>query len=167
MKPSSTDLKSPLSETGSQDQRVGLLQRKAGIGLTQCLISSASQTRRNMLTAAASEGGWDSILCIPPDEIGRSVELAMFQFALIDLDQRGSTASGARDLVQELVQASPEVLVGVCGHEADPGEEIWARQLGVWLYLPGVTTSTEMSLLFEQALQIVMASSVSQENTAM
>ena len=157
---------SELTSVG-QKQRVGLLQRNAEIGLIQCLISSASQTRRNMLTAAASEGGWDSILAIPPNEVGRSLELALFQFALVDLDHRGSTPEGARDLVQDLMHASSEVLVGVCGHEADPEEEIWARQLGVWLYLPGVTTSSEMAMLFEQALQIVTASSISQKNSAM
>lgn len=147
--------------SASQNQRVGLLQRKAGIGLTQCLISSASQTRRNMLSAAASDGGWDSVLSMPASEVGSNLELAMFQFALIDLDHRGATPEGARDLVQNLMHASSEVLVGVCGHEADPEEEIWARQLGVWLYLPGVTTSSEMALLFEQALQIATTSTVS------
>lgn len=146
-----------------QGQREALPQRKAGVGVTQCLISSASPTRRNMLSKAAADGGWDSILCIPPDEIGRSLELAVFQFALVDLDHRGATPSGARDLVESLVQISPDVLVGVCGHEADPQEEIWARQHGVWLYLPGATTSSEMSLLFEQALQIVTAKAVSQQ----
>ena len=79
----------------------------------------------------------------------------MFQFALVDLDHRGATASGGRELVRTLVQDYPNVLVGVCGHEADPEEEIWARQLGIWIYLPGVTTSSEMSSLCEQALQIV------------
>lgn len=138
-------------------------QRKAELGLYQCLISSASRARRNMLSKAAADAGWDSILCNSPEEVGNNLELTMFQFALVDLDHRGATPSGARDLVQNLIQGDPNALIGVCGHEADPAEEIWARQLGVWVYLPGATTSSEMSILFEQALQIVAASRVTQE----
>ena len=29
-------------------------------------------------------------------------------------------------------------------------EEIWARQLGVWLYLPGVVDDSDLSSLFEE-----------------
>lgn len=146
-----------------QDRYATSPQRKAEMGLYQCLISSASRTRKNMLSKAAADGGWDSILCTSPEEVGNNFDLAMFQFALVDLDHRGATPSGARDLVQGLIQDDPQILIGVCGHEADPEEEIWARQLGVWLYLPGATTSSEMSLLFEQALQIVAAQRVTQE----
>ena len=137
--------------------------RKAEVGMYQCLISSASRTRRNMLSKAATDAGWDSILCNSPPEVGNSLVHTMLHFALVDLDHRGATPSGARDLVQSLIQGDPHLLIGVCGHEADPKEEIWARQLGVWLYLPGATTSSEMAMLFEQALQIVAAQRVTQE----
>ena len=138
-------------------------QRMAEAGIYQCLVSSASRTRRNMLSKAANDAGWDSILCNSPEEVSSNLEHVVLQFALVDLDHRGSTPSGAKDLVHGLIQRDPHLLVGVCGHEADPSEEIWARQLGVWLYLPGATTSSEMSLLFEQALQIVAAQRVTQE----
>ena len=138
-------------------------QRTAEVGIYQCLISSASRTRRNMLTKAAGDAGWDSILCNSPEEVGNNLAKTMLHFALVDLDHRGATPSGARDLVQQLIQGDPHLLIGVCGHEADPEEEIWARQLGVWLYLPGATTSSEMAMLFEQALQIVAAQRVTQE----
>ena len=138
-------------------------QRTAELGVYQCLISSASRTRRNMLSKAAADAGWDSILCNSPDEVCNHLEQTVLQFALVDLDHRGTTPSGARNLVQNLIHGDPHLLIGVCGHEADPDEEIWARQLGVWLYLPGATTSSEMSLLFEQALQIVAAQRVTQK----
>ena len=138
-------------------------QRRAELGVYQCLISSASRTRRNMLSKAAADAGWDSILCNSPEEVGNNLEQTVLQFALVDLDHRGATPQGARDLVQNLIQGDPHLLIGVCGHEADPEEEIWARQLGVWIYLPGATTSSEMSMLFGQALQIVAAQQVTQE----
>lgn len=138
-------------------------QRTVETSIYQCVISSASRARRNMLSKAAADAGWDSILCNSPDEVGNNLDQTLLQFALVDLDHRGSTPSGARDLVQKLIQGDPHLLIGVCGHEADPDEEIWARQLGVWLYLPGATTSSEMTLLFEQALQIVAAQRVTRE----
>lgn len=151
------------TSVGQQQPAAAQKQRRAELGVYQCLISSASRTRRNMLSKAAADAGWDSILCNSPEEVGNNLEQTMLHFALVDLDHRGATPSGARDLVQNLIQGDPHLLIGVCGHEADPEEEIWARQLGVWLYLPGATTSTEMSLLFEQALQIVVAQQVTQE----
>lgn len=140
-------------------------QGKAESGMYQCLISSASRARRNMLSTAAANAGWDSIVCNSPEAVSSNLELTMFQFAMVDLDHRGETPSGARDLVQNLIQGDPNVLIGVCGHEADPQEEIWARQLGVWVYLPGATTTSEVSLLFEQALQIVVAQRVTQRTS--
>ena len=63
-----------------------------------------------------------------------------------------STLEG-RVLLEETLAAMPGMLLAICGHEADPQEEIWARQLGVWLYLPGLSTQHvgEISVLCEQA----------------
>jgi hypothetical protein len=134
---------------------VSSLQRKAEVGILHCLISSASQTRRNIISQAASDAGWDATVCGGPDVAIGEFKRHKFHFAMIDIDDRGETPAGARELVQTLAQDSSQILVGVCGHEANPAEEIWVRQLGIWLYLPGLTTSSEVSLLCEQALQIV------------
>jgi hypothetical protein len=136
-------------------ESVASRQRKGETGVLQCLISSASLARRNVLSQAATEAGWHAILCATPDKALGAFQRNMFHFAMIDLDDRGETPSGVRKLVQTLAQDSSRLLVGVCGHEADPEEEIWVRQLGIWLYLPGATTVSEISMLCEHALQIV------------
>lgn len=151
MKPIET---SASTSVGQVDRGVSQ-QRKAETGILQCLVSSASRTRRNMLSKAVAEAGWDVVVCSNPDKALRASRRSMFPFAMVDLDDRGETPVGARELVQTLAQDSSRILIGVCGHEADPEEEIWVRQLGIWLYLPGVTTSSEVSLLCEQALQVV------------
>ena len=137
-----------------QVQRAASPQRKAATGVLQCLVASTSQTRRNLLSQAATDAGWDSVVCSAPDRAISVIQRESFQFAMVDLDDRGR-ASKARELVQTLIQDSKRILVGVCGHEADPDEEIWARQLGIWLYLPGLTTTSEVSALCEQALELV------------
>lgn len=151
MKPSESTVPTAVGQV----ERVVSLRRKAEAGVLQCLVSSASKARRNMLSKAATEAGWDTVLCSTPEKALGEFQRKLFYFAMVDLDDRGSTPKGARELVQTLAQDSSRILVGVCGHEADPEEEIWARQLGVWLYLPSVTTTTEISLLCEQALEIV------------
>jgi hypothetical protein len=42
----------------------------------------------------------------------------------------------------------------ICGNEGRPQEEIWARQLGAWLYLPGVVESDDVAMLCGEARQI-------------
>lgn len=142
---------------------VSSLQRKAEVGVLRCLVSSASQTRRNLISQAAIDAGWGTTVCPSPDKAIVEFKRNRFYFAVVDLNDRGKTPPGVRDLVQTLVQDSSKILVGVCGHEADPEEEIWVRQLGIWLYLPGLTTSSEVSMLCEQALQIVTEQRFGQE----
>lgn len=151
------------ASTVRQVDGVSSLQRKAEVGVLQCLISSASKTRRNLISQAASDAGWDAMVCPAPDVALAEFRRNRFFFAMVDLDHRGSTPKGARELVQTLAQDASQILVGVCGHEADPAEEIWVRQLGIWLYLPGLTTSTEVSMLCEQAMQIVTEQRFGQE----
>ena len=122
---------------------------------TQCLIASVIQARREMLSEAAAQAGWETVVCADAQNATAAARRVKFQMAWIDLDHHGRTPSGYRNLCQTLA-AMPGMLLAVCGHESDPQEEIWARQLGVWLYLPGVSIDhvDEISLLCEQAQQI-------------
>lgn len=149
-----------------QIERVAAQQRKAGTGLMQCLVSSASQTRRNMLSQAAADAGWDTVVCAVPEAALGECKRTRFHFAIIDFVYRDQTPAGVRELAQTLAQDPAQILVGICGHEADPAEEIWVRQLGIWLYLPGATNSTEVSLLCEQALQVVAKQRMDQKIAA-
>ena len=56
------------------------------------------------------------------------------QLAFVDLE--GVQGVGFQTLVRQLADQR-QVLLVVCGHEQDGTEEVWARQLGVWFYLPG------------------------------
>lgn len=152
--------------TLDQTDRVSAPQRMVEAGVLQCLVSSASRTRRNLISQAATDAGWDAVVCTAPDEASDALKRNAFHFAMVDLDDCGQTPTGARELVQTLIADSRRILVGVCGHEADPDEEIWARQLGIWLYLPGVTTSSEVAMLCEQALQIVNAERQKEKNVS-
>jgi hypothetical protein len=74
------------------------------------------------------------------------------QLAFVDLE--GEQGAGFQALVRQLADQR-QVLLVVCGHEQDGTEEVWARQLGVWFYLPGTCESSTIGLLCRDARSIV------------
>ena len=59
------------------------------------------------------------------------------ELVIIDLTSpEGGEPTGFRQLVEKLACTS-HVLLLTCGNEGDAEQEVWARHLGVWMYLPG------------------------------
>lgn len=129
--------------------------------LGKCLIVSASQSVCDTISLAANEAGWDTIVCSDELTALAAVRRVRFQLAWVDLESP-QTPIGFRDLCQS-ISTLRRVLLVICGHASDVQEEIWARQLGIWLYLPGVSLgdATELALLCEQA-QLIAGNSQTQ-----
>jgi hypothetical protein len=108
--------------------------------------------RREWLSRAATTAGWDTVVCADEHNATAALRRTRFRLAWVDLDHPGPASSGFRDLCQTLA-GTPGLLLAICGHVRDPQEEIWARQLGVWLYLPGIsqTQIDEIRAVCEQA----------------
>ena len=117
----------------------------------QCLIVSANPQRREMLERAADDGGWKTSLCSDPGSAMTHLSRAFVQLAVVDLE--GQQIEGFRPLVEQLTARSGLLLV-VCGNEGKADEEIWVRQSGAWLYLPGVVESSNFALLCGEARHI-------------
>jgi hypothetical protein len=122
-----------------------------GTGIGSFLIASADRSRREMIALAANDAGWETIVCHDEASAMAAVQRLRFQMAWVDLESP-QTSSGFRELCRSIA-ALPHVLQVVCGNVEDAKEEIWARQLGVWLYLPGVSLehAGELAMLCEQA----------------
>lgn len=135
-------------------ERKDTKSKVAKTDVCQCLIVSVTKARREMLSRAATNAGWSTVVCADRHNASAAFRRTKCRMALVDLDHKGSTPEGFRDLCQLLSSASTRMLLVVCGHESEPGEEIWARQLGVWVYLPGVSLAQadEISMICEQAL---------------
>jgi ActR/RegA family two-component response regulator len=129
--------------------------RSIAADTARCLVLSANRARRNMLQEATSQAGWEVAVFADSAMAAASIQRDAYHFAVVDLDHLGQTPNGFRDFVARLATNHRQILLGICGHEADPMEEIWVRQLGIWLYLPGTTNSCEITLLCEQALLVV------------
>ncbi len=121
------------------------------IGTFQCLIVSADRDRAEMLKRAATEGGWKTIVC--PDAQTALAHVSRSFVHLVVVDLEGQDLPSFRAVLVQLTSLSGALLI-VCGKEGDVEEEICVRQLGAWMYLPGVVETSNLALLCGEARQI-------------
>jgi hypothetical protein len=119
----------------------------------------------NPLTSAAMNLAWESpaggvYRCrLPFLDVTIGLVAGADHVLLIDC---GTTLPEARAIAETLT-VRKGVLVAVCGRPAGsadlpPGgddEECWARQLGAFVYLPGVGSDAGIALLVDEARRIV------------
>jgi len=125
--------------------------RPAATGtLFQTLVVSADASRRKMLATAAGVSGWEAVECGDSGTAAGCMSWMCVQLAIVDMQ---GAPSNFRSLVEKLARA-PGVLLMVCGSEENAQEELWARQLGVWLYLPGVNAESDVASLCDEAREV-------------
>lgn len=121
--------------------------------LLRCLVLSEGPRRRQMLCRSAEESGWDTVVCHDAGQAEIEAQRFRFQLAILDLAATGGVApEGFRQLGERLARDSGPLLM-ICGQDDDTLEEIWARQLGAWLYLPGVDDTCDVAMLCREALK--------------
>ena len=122
--------------------------------LLDCLVVSGDASRRHRFAAAADLAGWEE--CSSPEDLEELRDAADrdFSLAIIDITSPvGDVMSDTVELAEELA-ARPNTLVVICGSEDNVDEELWARQLGAWLYLPGVTDGDSLTSLCVEARRL-------------
>jgi hypothetical protein len=94
-------------------------------------------------------------VCTTGDDAIRHSVRQRVDLALVDL-QAASAEQEARlrTLVQQLASRKGPLLA-VCGKPDDTTGEVWSRQLGVWMYLPGVDGRSDIALLCGEARNIL------------
>jgi hypothetical protein len=127
----------------------------APAALRMCLVVSASHLRSQILVRAAHEEHWATIVCRGAEEAARQAVRNRIQLALVDMQAVPPGEERAfRGLVEHLT-ARDGPLVAVCGNPNDNLGEVWSRQLGVWMYLPGVDSESDLALVCSEARSIV------------
>lgn len=120
--------------------------------LLHCLIVSASPERRQSFASAAVDEGWIPIVCADAFNAEAASRRSVLQMAWVDLENgKDGAASGFRILTEHLAERSGMLMV-VCGNQGNTEEEIWARELGAWVYLPGVGLGHDVSLICREAM---------------
>jgi DNA-binding NtrC family response regulator len=123
-----------------------------GMGALHCLVASAQTARQRLLAQSAKQWGWETTVCSDPTDAQWTVARMCTQLAFVDLE--GEQGAGFQSLVRQLADQR-QVLLVVCGNEQDGAEEVWARQLGVWFYLPGICELSTLGLLCRDARSII------------
>ena len=121
------------------------------VNVFQCLIVSADPQRRRMLERAAAECGWKTFACADSQAALSHANRWLVQLAVVDLERQSPEMF--RPLVEQLTARSGMLSI-VCGNEGNVEEEIWVRQHGAWMYLPGVVDTSNVSLLCGEAKDI-------------
>jgi len=120
-------------------------------GLQKCLVVTGDAGLRNRLQAAGELAGWTE--CDMPestDDLHVAVD-GEFQLVVVDVaSPLGDRVNDTVELAEEFA-ARPGTLLVVCGPEDGVDEELWARQLGAWLYLPGVVSGDSLISLLSEA----------------
>jgi hypothetical protein len=134
--------------------RVGVapdLEGRTAVATQVCLVISTRADRREMLSKAARDAGWQTVVCSEPADGWGELQRGRLQLTLLDIqDCTLVELEEFQSLAAQLVGQAGSLLV-VCGNQGDPCEEVWARQLGAWLYLPGVEAETDVAMLCEEA----------------
>jgi DNA-binding response OmpR family regulator len=124
-------------------------------GLLKCLVVSGDDRLRHRLDTMADLNGWSA--CEAPaesDELRSAVD-ADFHLVIVDIARPlGDRVSDTVEIAEEFA-GRPSTLVVVCGSGESVDEELWARQLGAWVYLPGVSGGDALMSLFAEARRVV------------
>ena len=103
------------------------------------------------MQSAAENEAWQVVACGDVRQFVRHIFRLKTPLTVVDLPQLD--AAGYAELCEATARAVEvsDALLVVCGTGENPAEEIWARQLGVWAYLPKATASEGLELVFREA----------------
>jgi hypothetical protein len=123
--------------------------------LLRCLVLTWSEGRAELLRSAASNESWQATVNIDVREFLRNLYVLRVPLTFVDLPDADTKSYS---LLKEAAQRTSELgssLVVICGLGGNPTEEIWARQLGAWAYLPGDNGLSGLELVFGDARKAV------------
>ena len=142
----------PRTATAVQDQPSSTRGTRAELML--CMVVSSDHYRTRLFDRAAEDQGWETVLAVDPEEAMRIATRERLRLAIVDLQSATPSTDAAYRRFVEWLSRKRQPLVVVCGKEDDTTGEIWSRQLGVWMYLPGVDEQTDVALVCGEARNV-------------
>ncbi len=140
--------------------------RAAPPGLHRCLLVSFSEQRAELFRLAAENQLWQPVVCDSVDQFLKNLFRLRVSLTVVDLPRfTEAYYTKFRNAVERAGDLSDSLIV-VCGYgnpavgevpanEMLADEELWARQLGVWAYLPEAGEPDGLKLIFDEARQAV------------
>jgi hypothetical protein len=124
-------------------------------GLLRCLIFSWSDLRAKRMQSAAEKEAWEATVCSSAGKFLQQVFQQKVPLTLVDLPQVHLSEYAEMRSATVKVRGVSDSLLIICGSDACADEELWARQLGVWTYLPEVERPAEIDWIFVEARKAV------------
>jgi hypothetical protein len=117
---------------------------------------TATRDRQSgVLSRAMSSAGWAPVVCRNLAEFAARGSRVRAPLVIVDLAGIApAELPQCQQLCGRLLRVQQTLLV-ICGHEDDPMQEIWARQIGAWLYLPGLGAEDDIGGLADEARRVV------------
>jgi len=129
--------------------------RRAPPALQMCLVVSTSAHRAQLWVRAAHEELWTTIVCNSADDALLQSVRQRVDLALVDLQSAPAPQELLLRKLVEQLSARNGPLLAVCGKPDDTMGEVWSRQLGVWMYLPGIDSDCDIAMLCGEARNIL------------
>jgi len=134
-------------------------------GLLRCLLVSFSDQRTELLQAAAENEAWQVVVCGDARQFARNIFRLKVPLAIVDLPKLNVAGyAELRDATTRAHDVSDAMLV-VCGADGDTAEELWARQLGTWVYLPKANDPEGLEFVFREARKALAKQATSYVDT--
>lgn len=119
-----------------------------------CVVFGLQSDRREFLVQAARSAGWAAVECDQEDVNVSSKVIEGQRLIIFDLETKDGITPTSLQGSAERVVRQKGILIVLCGNEGNVAEEIWARQLGIWLYLPGAVDNVDLEDVFEEAARL-------------
>ena len=122
-------------------------------GEIKCLVVSGDGGLRGRLEAVSDLSGCAT--CEAPADVAElsSAVDGDYQLVIVDIARPlGDRVNDTVEVAEEFAGRAGTLLV-VCGSEDSVDEELWARQMGAWAFLPSVTCGDALVALFADARQ--------------
>jgi hypothetical protein len=146
----------PKAALATAPEQATIVATQQRVAMRQCLVVSSHADRREVLRRAAIEGGWLPLVFADAELAWEESRRSATPLVMVDLhDDADRTVEANRWLFERLAR-EPGRLMAACGCESlGPQEEIWARQFGAWLVLPGVVDAHDLSAVYEEASKVI------------
>ncbi len=124
--------------------------------LLRCLVVSWSDQRARMLQSVAKGESWQAEICNELQDFLRTLFQSDAHLTIVDLPHPETAAyEQLRQVTAQACGMSRSLFV-VCGTDSAKEEELreeelWARQLGIWTYLPGLSDRHGLEFVFAEA----------------
>ena len=126
-----------------------------GAPALKCLVLTGDRALRDRLGAAAELSGFSA--CDAPDDAAECSAAIDGDYHVVIADIAHPLGDRVNDTVEmaEEFAGRPGTLLVVCGSGESVDEELWARQAGAWVYLPGAARGDALVSLLADARQFV------------